>query len=59
MSLQYEILDTFDSWVDDLYFDQSFVNSEGEVFMMHYNSETIYLFNPDRGNQLEAIQEFN
>ena len=59
MSLQCKILDTIDTPVDELYFDQCFVNSEGAVFMMNYYSKLIYLFNPDRGNQLEVIQQFN
>ena len=58
MSLQCEILDTIDTPGEDLYFDQCFVNSEGAVFMMHYLSDKIYLFNPEGGNQLEVIQEF-
>ena len=58
MSLQYEILDTFDTSVQGLYFDQWFVNSEGTVFMKHYDSKTIYLFKPERGNQLEVLQKF-
>ena len=56
MDIWYEILDTKNTPVKNLYFDQWFVNSEGKALMKHYPDETIYLFDPDHENQLEAIQ---